>query len=94
MPQVLLVVLGIGLFLQPVVNAIMRRFETQCDQDALDATGPRTYRAAFEKLAEMSMADPEPSRIIEIFFYDHPPIGKRLALAGEPEEERTACPSP
>ncbi|MBN1344359.1 MAG: M48 family metallopeptidase [Phycisphaerae bacterium] len=84
LPQVLLVMLGIGLVLQPVVNAIMRRFETQCDQDALDATGAETYRSAFEKLAEMSMADPEPSRIIEVFFYDHPPIGKRLALAGAP----------
>ena len=59
----------------------MRGFETQCDQDALDATGPTAYRGAFEKLADMSMADPEPSRLIEIFFYDHPPISRRLALA-------------
>ena len=84
LPQVLVVVLLAGVALQPVVNAILRGFETQCDRDALEAAGPATYRSAFEKLGDMSMADPEPSRIVEVFFYDHPPISKRLALAGEP----------
>ena len=82
LPQVILVALAVGLVLQPIINAILRGFETACDRDALAATGSATYRSAFEKLASMSMADPEPSRIIEVFFYDHPPISKRLALAG------------
>ncbi|HHT9125182.1 MAG TPA: hypothetical protein ACFYD6_05105 [Candidatus Brocadiia bacterium] len=33
------------------------------------------------KLAEQNLADKEPNRIIEILFYDHPPISKRIALA-------------
>ncbi len=91
LPEVMLVTLAVGFVLQPATNALMRRFETDCDRDALEATGPTAYRSAFEKLADMSMADPEPARIVEIFFYDHPPIGKRLALAdGVPERDEPA----
>ncbi len=93
LPQVLLVALGVGVVLRPITNAIMRGFETQCDRDALEATGSGTYRSAFEKLAEMSMADPEPSKLVEVFFYDHPPISKRLALAGEPSSTEDAAAS-
>jgi len=89
LPQVLLIAIGVGFFIRPVSNAILRGFETQCDRDALEATGATTYRAAFEKLADMSMADPEPSRLIEILFYDHPPISKRLALADVSESARS-----
>lgn len=90
LPQVLVVVLSAGVLLAPITNAIMRKFETQCDSDALDATGPTAYRGAFEKLAEMSMSDPEPSRLVEIFFYDHPPITRRLALADGVGESASA----
>jgi STE24 endopeptidase len=97
LPQVILVVLGVGLILRPITNAIMRGFETQCDRDALAVTGPDVYRSAFKKLAAMSMADPEPSKPVELFFYDHPPIGKRLALAdaiGAPSADAPQIPEP
>jgi len=87
LPQVFLVVLAVGFISRPVVNAILRGFETQCDRDALTATGPEAYRSAFRKLGDMSLADPDPSKPIEVFFYDHPPISKRLALAGEAEAD-------
>jgi STE24 endopeptidase len=83
LPQVFLVVTAIGLALRPIMNAISCRFETQCDRDALRAAGRDAYRSAFQKLADMTMADPKPSRLVEIFFYDHPPISRRLALAEE-----------
>jgi STE24 endopeptidase len=86
LPQVLLVLMIIGLAMRPIMNAISCRFETQCDRDALRVAGRDAYRAAFQKLADMSMADPKPSRLVEIFFYDHPPISKRLALAEEQEQ--------
>jgi len=83
LPQVLLIVVISSLVLRPILNAVLRGFETQCDRDALCATGRETYRAAFQRLADMSLADPKPSRLTEIFFYDHPPIARRLAMADE-----------
>ncbi len=85
LPQVLVISALVGLIIRPGTNAIMRWFERQADRDALDATGPQTYRSAFEKLAKATLSDPDPSRAIEIFFYDHPPIAKRIAMADEVE---------
>ncbi|MGB9626900.1 MAG: M48 family peptidase, partial [Phycisphaerae bacterium] len=63
-------------------NAIMRRFERQCDAEALARTkDPAAYRSAFVKLGEMNLADPDPARWIEIMFHDHPALSKRIAMA-------------
>ena len=35
------------------------------------------------RLAEMNLADPDPHPFIEWYFYDHPAIRKRIALADE-----------
>lgn len=93
LPQVILVVEVVGLVLRPIVNAILRAFEMQCDRDALKATGPDAYRSAFRKLADMSLADPEPSRWVEVLFYDHPPVSRRLALADEPASAGASPPA-
>ncbi len=67
---------------KPIYNAVSRRFERQCDSDALKRTGnPTAYRSAFERLAELNLADPDPHPFIEWYFHDHPAMTKRIALA-------------
>ncbi len=39
---------------------------------------PQALISALGKLAERNLADPEPSRLVELLFYDHPPIAKRI----------------
>jgi len=34
-----------------------------------------------QKLGEKNLADFSPSRWVEIFLYDHPPIAKRIRMA-------------
>lgn len=84
LPQVFLIATLWPLLIAPITNAISRRFERQCDSDALRLTkDPASYRSAFELLASMNLADPDPPRWEEILFLDHPPIRKRIAMADE-----------
>jgi STE24 endopeptidase len=82
LPLLLLLVTLVSLISSPLTAAISRRFERQCDQYALDCTGmPEAYRSAFQKLARLNKADPEPHRLEVLLMHDHPPIAERLALA-------------
>jgi STE24 endopeptidase len=82
LPKVILISVVFPLILSPILNAISRRFERQCDSDALRLTDdPAAYRTAFQKLSEMNMADPNPPRWEEILFDDHPAMAKRIAMA-------------
>ena len=82
LPLVLLVLSLFGLLLMPAQNALSRFFERQCDRYALRRTGdPRAYRSAFLKLARMNKSDPNPNPFVVWLFYDHPAIGRRLAMA-------------
>jgi len=70
--------------LEPVQNAVSRRFERQSDRYALEHTGARAaYRSAFRKLARVNKADPDPHWLDVFLFQGHPPIAERLALAEE-----------
>ena len=72
------------LVLEPVQNAISRRYERQSDRYALDRTGAKAaYRSAFRKLARVNKADPDPHWLDVLLFHGHPPIAQRLALAEE-----------
>jgi STE24 endopeptidase len=82
LPLILLVLSLFGLTLSPAHNAISRFYERQCDRYALDKTGnPSAYRSAFIKLAHINKSNPDPNPIIAWFFFDHPPIRERLAMA-------------
>ena len=78
-----LFVLGLFSFVwRPLLFAVGRRFERQSDLHALKTTGNRAdYIAAFETLALSNLADPDPPRWVEIMFYEHPPIMRRIAMA-------------
>jgi STE24 endopeptidase len=82
LPLFMFVLMVFGLLLSPAQNALSRYFERQCDRYALIRTGLRdAYRSAFQKLARLNKADPDPHPLVVWFFEDHPPIRERLRLA-------------
>lgn len=84
LPQVFMLATLWPLVIAPITNAISRRFERQCDSDALRLTqDPVAYRGAFELLGRMNLADPNPPRWEVVMFHDHPPIGERIAMADQ-----------
>jgi STE24 endopeptidase len=84
LPLLMLVLTLFALVLEPVQNAISRRYERQCDRYALDRTGLRAaYVSAFRKLARLNKDDPAPHPLEVFLFHSHPPINERLAMADE-----------
>jgi Zn-dependent protease with chaperone function len=73
-----------GFMLLPIQNAISRRFERACDKYAIEKTNdPEAFISTMEKLAEQNLADRTPNRVVELLFYSHPPISKRIEMAKE-----------
>jgi STE24 endopeptidase len=82
LPLLMFVLTVFALVLEPVQNAISRRYERQCDTYALKRTGMReAYVSAFKKLALLNKDDPSPHPVEVFLFHSHPPIRERLALA-------------
>ena len=66
----------------PLQKSLSRRFEGAADWFALEATrAPAAFIAAMRKLQRQNLAEPEVSRWVEWFWYDHPPIARRVAMA-------------
>lgn len=80
---VVLIYLGIlGVVVQPLDNFISRKLEKNADLMALKTTGLReAFISAMNKLAQQNLADKKPHPIIKFFFFDHPAIEERIALA-------------
>ena len=74
-------------FLEPVQCAISRAHEHAADvygQEAIHgivADPQAAAKGAFDVLGETGLADPNPSRFIEFWMYDHPAVGRRAAFA-------------
>ena len=84
LPLLMLVLTVFALVLEPLQNAISRRYERQCDRYALQRTGLReAYHPAFRKLARLNKDDPDPHPLEVFLFHSHPPISERLAMADE-----------
>ncbi len=82
LPLVMLTITLLSNVIEPLQNAISRRYERQCDQYALDQTGlNEAFISAFQKLAKLNKDDPNPPRLEVLLFHSHPPIGDRLAMA-------------
>ena len=82
LPLVMLIITVLSNLIEPLQNAISRRYERQCDKYTLEKTGLRdAFISAFEKLAKLNKDDPHPSRLEVVLFHSHPPIGERLAMA-------------
>jgi STE24 endopeptidase len=80
-PVALLAVFCLGLALMPAVNAVSRRYETEADWVALQATrDPDASRMLTLRLARASLADPDPPTWVYILFRTHPTTMQRIAL--------------
>ena len=83
-PAVCMALAVSGFILLPIQNAISRRFERACDKYAIEKTNdPDAFISTMEKLAEQNLADRTPNRVVELLFYSHPPISKRIEMAKE-----------
>ncbi len=88
LPLVMLVLALFALVLEPVQNAVSRRYERQSDRYALDRTGMRAaYISAFQKLARLNKDDPNPHPLEVFMLHSHPPIAERLAMAEQTSGE-------
>ncbi len=84
LPLVLLILTVFAMLMEPLQNAVSRRFERQCDRYALERTGLKeAYLSAFRKLARLNKDDPNPHWLEVFLFHSHPPVGERLAMAEE-----------
>jgi Zn-dependent protease with chaperone function len=88
--QALLLFVYLFFFLaEPGFNSFSRYQEHQADVYGLevihgivpDSSG--TAAEAFQVLAEVDLADPDPSAFIKVWLYSHPPLAERLTLAQE-----------
>jgi len=71
-----------GFVTMPFLNAVSRYCEIQADRFSLRVTQkPTDFISMIQKLGEMTLAEFEPGWLKETFFYDHPPIIKRIKFA-------------
>lgn len=68
---------------EPLSNGISRHFERQADAYALASVGSDAYVRTFTKLSVLNKADPDPPAWEVFWFYSHPPIYQRIAMAKE-----------
>ncbi len=81
MPLLGLALGAFGLITMPLGNGYSRWREVNADRYALETTrNPQAFIRAFEKLANQNLAELEPEPWVEWLLYDHPSIGKRLAM--------------
>ena len=84
MPFVLLILTVFAMLMEPLQNAVSRRYEKQADRYALERTGLKdAYLSAFRKLAKLNKDDPNPHWLDVLLFHSHPPVAERLAMAEE-----------
>lgn len=72
----------IGLSVKPLLNAVSRSHERRADSYALKMTeNPSAFITAMRRLGQQNLAEDSPSKIVQAFFYTHPPIKERLNAA-------------
>jgi STE24 endopeptidase len=78
-----------GLLTMPLTNAYLRYRERRADEYALEATanGP-AFASALTRLANQNLAEADPERWVEVMFYSHPAMNKRIAMAQGAVRER------
>jgi STE24 endopeptidase len=82
MPLLVLAAGAVSLALLPLFNAFSRSHERRADRYALEMTrNVPAFVSAMKRLAAQNLAEDQPSRLVEILFYTHPPIGARVTAA-------------
>jgi STE24 endopeptidase len=83
LPAVALIFGLYSFVIMPFANAFSRMLEREADCGAVKATGDRgAFISLMKKLSEKNLSDENPHPVVEYLFYDHPPIGKRIRMAG------------
>jgi STE24 endopeptidase len=81
-PILLLTAGTIGLCVKPLLNAVSRSHERRADSFALKMTkNPSAFITAMKRLGQQNLAEDSPSKLVQAFFYTHPPIKERLRAA-------------
>jgi STE24 endopeptidase len=84
LPAVLLVITALAFLSTPAANGVSRHFEHEADRYGIEVihgivASPNQVAAHyFEKSGELNLADPDPSRFDEIWFFDHPTRPERV----------------
>jgi len=81
-PLLLLSLAAFGLIVTPLINAYSRYVEKSADEAALELTAnPRAFVAAMTRLTDQNLTVADPSRWVELLFYDHASYTRRVDLA-------------
>jgi STE24 endopeptidase len=82
LPLLLLAGGAVSLLLMPLAHALSRAHERRADRYALEMTGnTAAFMSAMRRLAAQNLAEEQPSRLVQLLFYTHPPIAARLDAA-------------
>lgn len=86
---------AVALLLVPVANAWSRAHERRADRFALELTANAgAFITAMRRLAAQNLAEDQPSRLVELLFYSHPPVSARIAAAQDWARRAPAGPRP
>jgi STE24 endopeptidase len=82
LPYAILVLTVVGLLAAPFQNAVSRRYETEADWRAMNATrDPAADRRLFERFERTSLEEPSPPLWDYLWLENHPTLMQRIALA-------------
>lgn len=81
-PILALAFIVFGFTVMPIVNGYSRKIEVKADRFSLQLTkNADDFISMMQKLGLKNLSDFEPGVLTKIFFYDHPPILKRIKCA-------------
>ena len=87
LPALMLLISVFTFLAAPAMNSYVRHYEHEADIYGLEVTHGLTPDSSevaaqsFQILGEVDLADPNPSKLIEIWLYSHPPVSERVAFA-------------
>jgi STE24 endopeptidase len=87
LPVLIFVLTTLTFLATPIFNAISRHFEHEADRYGLEVVHgivPHQGQVAahfFEKSGEINLADPNPSALAKVWFFDHPTRPERVRFA-------------
>jgi STE24 endopeptidase len=82
LPLLVLTAGAVSLVMVPVAHAMSRAFERSADRFALSLTkNPSAFISAMKRLAAQNLAEDDPSKLVQILFYSHPPVRERISAA-------------
>jgi STE24 endopeptidase len=80
-PFALLVAFALSLLATPIENVVSRRYESEADWMALQATrDPAAGREAFRSFTRIDLAQPNPPEWSYVLLDDHPTVIQRIAM--------------